>query len=280
MSDKDFTPKEILNLAIVSFSILVIFLGIKLFNEWSDIKAEKLMNLGFGLFKICIFISLVFIALKFYSKLRFNKRVKEYISVEPDSPIGFGRKINYIAIKSYDISRVKKVIYKNKLAKRTNWDKGIQGAYNNFTYITAPLNNWIFILNPKIPFDDISNVNCQKNLIKISDHFEEVQFYGNHRVSGYTMWCKIKAKRIIRAFSYADGEFFEIGLVSSIEKEIIRKRKIDFTEDDLEYSRSVNDWQCLGGNEDHPFEIAEKWSVNPENLNEIFKEKTELGIIL
>ena len=280
MSDKDFTPKEIVRIAIVSFSVLIIFVGIKLFNEWSDIKAEKLVNLGFGILKIAISISMVFLFLKIYSKLRFNKRVKEYISVYPDSPIGFGRKINYLAIKSNDISLVKSVIYKNKQAKRTNWAKGIQGAYNNFTYITAPLNNWIFVLNPKFPFDDISTVNCQNTLKKISENFEEVQFYGNHRVSGYTMWSKIQDKRIIRAFSYAGGEFFEMGEVSSIEKEIIRKRKIDFAKDDLEFSRTAKDWQCLGGNEDHPFEIAEKWSLNPENLNEIFKEKTELGIIL
>lgn len=280
MSNKDFTSKEMIRLGLISFLILIGYIGVRMSIEWDEVKANKLQNLGYGLLKFGLIVLFVFLKSRIIKRILFNRKVKKYISSEQDMPLGFGRKINYLAIKSDDAAHVKSIIFKKRLVKKTNWSKGVEGAYKGCTFISPPIDNWVFVLNPKAPFDDVSSENCRTRLIELSEYFEEIQFYGNHRVSGYTMWSKVINKRIERAFSYADGEYYDLGEITSIEKEIIKNRRKDFAVDDLEYSKKAKVWECLGGNEDHPFEIAEKWSINPCGLEDLYKDKTELGLIL
>lgn len=223
-----------------------------------------------------IFICCLSIFLLLYKKYTLNK----YVTRVPSAPIGFGYKISYLAIKTTDIQKVKNFIYKRQYAFPTNWEKGITAAYEGKTFITPPVKGWTLIINPKKQFSDISDVLCQEQLKRVSDEFGEAQFYGNHRVSGYTMWSKAVHGNLIRAYSYADAIYFSQGSLISYEKEIIESFKTENVINREEFDEGSDIESLLGGNEDTPAEIAEIWSINPQKIDELIYDQRELGLLL
>lgn len=273
--NKDFTPRQMLILGAGSFILFLIFFTYKLYDEWSDIKRQKLIHLGEDLLTLSIWGLSLFVAYRFFYFLYKKYTLNKYVTRVPSAPIGFGYKISYLAIKTTDIQKVKNFIYKRHYAFPTNWEKGITAAYEGKTFITPPVKGWTLIINPKKQFSDISDVLCQEQLKRVSDEFGEAQFYGNHRVSGYTMWSKAVHGNLIRAYSYADGIYFSQGSLISYEKEFIESSKTEF----LLHGKEFNE-DLLGGNDDTPAEIAEIWSINPHKIDELIYDQRELGLLL
>ena len=202
----------------------------------------------------------------------------EFVDTTLTKPVSFGLKIVWLAVKSGDHKEVANWL--NKLQHplhETNWEAGVNGAYEHFCFVTPSVHGWVLVLNPNI--SDISRPDTQVFLQKMSVFFEEVHFYGNHRVSGYGAFGKFLNGEMLRGFSAGDGEvILNFGTLTEVEIEIIeayRHRNQDDAE--LLCLLDENGGGSALSDESSVTKIAGAWSVHPETLHE--QDMNGLGYI-
>jgi len=122
---------------------------------------------------------------------------------EPDFPYPFGYKICWYAVKN---ETTKSVIEKLnlKIISESNWENGINNVYNSCEqlFVSPPVNNYILLVN--IRTDDNHEVVKKHSLL-----FNELQYFGSHRVTEYNAWAKFCDGKVIRSYCYM-GESGEI----------------------------------------------------------------------
>ncbi len=173
---------------------------------------------------------------------------------EPDLPIGFGYKCQWFAVKTVDTEAVLEEI-KLKNVQVSNWNTGIEGAYEGYYFIAPPIHDWTFIINSIMP--DLSGKESLYPLTVITDlsqRFGEAYYFGTHRVVEYHAWAKAVNGKVVRAYGYL-GESGE----TIIDQGELTQDEIDsnliFTDVDV-------DEPNLPDEEDVLF-IAKKWTVDP-----------------
>lgn len=212
---------------------------------------------------------------KFYD---FQKeKIEFFVDKSRVKPKTFGRKIDWIAVKSNNHEEVVKEFRKpEKKSYKTNLENGVYGAYASNIFIYPPINNWVLVIHPEITLNKDEQFEYLKNL---SNKYDEVQFYGNFRGVGYSAWMKFKNGKTERAFSVADGKIYRNeGSLTELEEKII-EREIQLATDDeeLNWKKGEGRLLCLS-DEEYVLEIAENWSINPDKLDKLNLE--ELGTII
>ena len=127
------------------------------------------------------------------------------------NPVSFGYKCKWLAIKSESPKAVMNALSIHN-AKRAEWGKGIEGAYEGKAFISDPIDGWILVVCIALPdFGSqrqpdgsqrqpdtlttwISNVSRKLDTV--------VQFFGTHRVVEYHSWCWSERGKIVRAYGY------------------------------------------------------------------------------
>ena len=65
---------------------------------------------------------------------------------DPDSPVPFGYKCNWLCVKSdKPMDVIEKLGLKN--AEPSNWDKGIEMAYNGYRFVSPALDGYVLVVN-------------------------------------------------------------------------------------------------------------------------------------
>lgn len=158
------------------------------------------------------------------------------IDETPDSPEGFGYKVNWFAVKTIDPQLVATSLGLNGL-RRANWASGISAAYSISTkpaakrsvFISPPVKGWILVVSNSLPYPDkrvaAGNTEIDSRFEamfkKLASSFEDVQFFGSYRVVGFEAWARARAGKIERFFCYADGEVYaNYGLQTAAEKQL------------------------------------------------------------
>lgn len=181
-----------------------------------------------------------------------KKQEADNILREADTPIPFGYKISWLAIKADNPENVM-----DKLGctdrKVSNWKSAFEVMYNSGqVFVTPCLDGYVLILNYDKPVNDID----MKRLQELAAQFEEVQYFASHRVVDLCCWAKFAGGELVRSFYYADGEtYWNEGELTTEEKDL------DLTclpDTDME------DWDNVTfPDEEHVIQIAEKWGVDP-----------------
>lgn len=208
------------------------------------------------------------------------KAEQKEILTESDKPIDFGYKIDWIAVKTDNKKRIAEILgLKN--VQPSNWESGIETAYNDGVFITPQIGQWTLAVGMKLVNDaKLEDINQLENTLnKLSTEFGEAQSLGTHRVVEYHHWLKSINGKITRVYSYIGergenikvfGELTEpeigLNLFNSLSKE---------AESDEYWEREDLDY----ANEELVMKIAENWSVNPTKLTERTDIKNELGLI-
>jgi hypothetical protein len=143
-------------------------------------------------------------------------------AVEPDRPLGFGYKLCWFAVRTQDGAAVAKRL--GLVDQRpANWKAGVAAAYDAIrigtaaaeVFVTPPVDGWTLAASVHLPYPadaDSHEANLQIGrrfrvlFRKLSDRFDDVQFFGTHRVVGFDAWARARHRRIERVFSYTDGE--------------------------------------------------------------------------
>ncbi|WP_299461364.1 hypothetical protein [uncultured Gimesia sp.] len=195
----------------------------------------------------------------------------ETIDSTPDTPVGFGYKMSWLAIKSSDAHAVVETLVIDHL-QPANWQTGITAAYHGHTFISPPVHGWVLVASYHLPElgNDAEPQRFTPLLAGLSQKFGEVQYFGTQRVVGYHAWSRFLNGTETRAFAYL-GERGEILADRGEKTDAEIQLGYEYFDPDSPDADSDAHWEredlCYP-DEEHVMEIAGLWGVNPSHLEE------------
>lgn len=194
------------------------------------------------------------------------------IVATPDTPIGFGYKTLWIAVKAPNAQALSDAIGL-KDTKAANWQSGFAAAYDydsHYFFVTPQIDGWVFAIGYGL--QELSDKNAKSAwtamMAGISRKFGEALFFANYRVSDYYAWARFINGNQRRLFAYADGEIlFNDGTPYPEEVQLIKSLV------DPQNPTSIKEdyWEQEDSprlNEEFVLTLASKWSVNPKQYDE------------
>ncbi|MEN6627568.1 MAG: hypothetical protein ABFD69_15195 [Candidatus Sumerlaeia bacterium] len=189
------------------------------------------------------------------------------IEVDPCAPQAFGYKCAWLAIRTGEPEKVVEALGLTEV-RPCSWAEGIKVAYIGRVFVSPPVNGWVFAVSFAFPSEPET---IAPFLEEVGGHFDEVQYFGTHRVVEYHAWALARAGKIVRAYAYlgergetlwdvgpkTPGEL-ELGVNFFDERSPEAKDEKYFERTDLAYP-----------DEEYVMQIAGKWSVNPDLLEEM-----------
>jgi len=136
----------------------------------------------------------------------------------PDKPEPFGYKVSWLAVKARDPATVLDAI---EGAVPSNWESGFAAVYSRdypsgtsdpWLFVTPPVRGWILAVSKWFPYpiaiEDETGIGMKFNLLlsRMTQRFDEVQFFGSYRVVDFVCWVRAINGRPMRVFSHADGQ--------------------------------------------------------------------------
>ncbi len=202
----------------------------------------------------------------------FPREPLESVGLTPDTPMPFGYKLTWLAIRSSNSKTVLEALPIDDI-QQANWRTGYLAAYRGHTFVSPSVDGWVFVVGYNLPGLDVpeKSTNWTKLMTHMAQQFEEVQFFGTHRVVEYHAWARFVVGKEQRAYAYAgeSGETLadrgektagEIELGHNFFDERSPEAESDeyWEREDLSYP-----------NEEDVMLVAGKWSINPQLLDQI-----------
>ena len=77
-------------------------------------------------------------------------------------------------------------------------------AYNGSVFVSPPVNGWVFVVSSKLPeLGGESDTNGWTTLLSgLAHKFDDVQYFGTHRVVEYHAWARFTSGKEIGAFAF------------------------------------------------------------------------------
>lgn len=180
----------------------------------------------------------------------------------PDLPLPFGYKCTWLTVRSEDALEVA-----NQLGLEgqffASWWEGIEAAYDftsGWVFVTPPIKGWVLVVSKHLPHVRTATDAPERLsplLMRLGQHFEEVQYFGTHRTSDWHAWAKVYEGRLVRRYSAIGPEvMWDEGKPTAAEKLLRLEVRAPFEEDKYPTERMV-------------MHVAEQWSVNPTRLDEL-----------
>ncbi|MCX2525496.1 hypothetical protein [Larsenimonas rhizosphaerae] len=222
-----------------------------------------------------------------------RRRHASEIDTTPDIPQAFGYKTSWFAIKS-DQSKKVADLFEIQNQKPSNWASGLSCSFQNKIFVSPPINGWIFVVSQSLPFIGDPLIPTAEDMIQryshIADNFENVQFFGSHRVVDAAVYAWAVNGKWQRIFSISEGEVHSnYGLYSEPERQLnilnlselsCRAATDRITKAFEEYEESeslINDMPIVV-EETYILELAGLLSINPIKLDKTH-EPLGVGII-
>lgn len=180
------------------------------------------------------------------------KPVRAATGSEPDLPVPFGYKCNWLCIKSDSpMDVILKLGLKNY--EPSNWDKGIEMAYNGFRFVSPALNGYVLVVNYGMDLLTLA----PELLDESAKKFPELQYFTTHRVSEYHAWVKYVSGEMVRGYGWCgcDGE-----VLMNRGELTPEETHLGFT--DLITSSADDPEKVQLPTEDHVLEIAAAWGID------------------
>jgi len=192
----------------------------------------------------------------------------------------FGYKTAWIAVKSDNPILVLNFLKVTDF-RSVDWNSGISTSYDQssrLVAVTPALNGWVIITGSvmleRLPLKRRDSLDGPERILRdLSEHFGEAHFFGTHRVTETHLWTSWHRGELSRYF-YCDGsrgEVAEEGVRSQFEEE-------RFEGNDPAWA--IDDGIAIGIDEESVMEVAEAWSVNPQQISEILHEHKSVTVTL
>lgn len=182
---------------------------------------------------------------------------------DPDFPVPFGYKCNWLCVKSNSpLEVIDRLDLKNP--EPSNWDKGIEMAYNGYRFVSPSLDGYVLVVNFGM---DILTL-APELLDEKARLFPELQFFVTQRVSDYHAWAKYINGVLIRGYGWSgcDGTVF-LNTGEPTPEEV----KLGFT--DLLPSDDTADWSKFKTpDEEYVLELAAEWGIDPAFSNNNYQK--------
>jgi hypothetical protein len=129
-----------------------------------------------------------------------------------DTPKAFGYKACWFAIKTSHPAAVVETLELGE-ATAANWATGIAAAYGDgdWIFVSPPVNGWVLAASARWAYPVAIEQNrdigerFDAGFARLTRRFDEVQFFGSHRVVDFVAWARAIGGKPIRIFSYVGG---------------------------------------------------------------------------
>jgi len=136
----------------------------------------------------------------------------------PDRPEPFGYKVSWFALKTSDPAAVLDALELGE-AMPANWSSGMAAAYGRaeryWIFISPPQGGWVLAISsswvyPTIETHHDIGAKFDRLFSRLMKRFDDVQFFGSHRVSDFAAWARAMIGEPVRIFAWAgsDGAVF------------------------------------------------------------------------
>ena len=130
----------------------------------------------------------------------------------PDKPEPFGFKVNWFAVKASDPASVLDALEFSKPTP-ANWASGLKAMYgdlegDSWVFVSPPLGGWVLVVGHSLPYptDETHHGTGKKFdelFSRLMKRFDDVQFFGSHRVADFVTWARALSGKPMRIFAWA-----------------------------------------------------------------------------
>lgn len=201
-------------------------------------------------------------------------RLAHPVSDRPDRPAKFGRSSNWLVVRTDDPQAVADALGLEDV-QASNWASGLkmtqemsaagfgQLAINPAAFVTPAIDGWVAVTTRHLgPVDELSVVEVEEVLEKLSMSFGEAQYFGAFPGAAYIAWYRARDGKLTRGLTYVgqgDGFLDNFGETTPEELELGFG---DLT------GRAPEEMQDLSPAEDDHLRVADLWSFNPDQLED------------
>ena len=197
-----------------------------------------------------------------------------------DTPVGFGYKCNWFAVRTEGTQQLANHIGLNDAAP-CNWQHGVDYAYQDRVFVSPPVDGWSFVISrvglPVAENEDSVEL-IKKMLVDLSEAFTAAQYFGTYRVVGYDAWMKAENGKMLRVYAFVDGGNIAVeGEPTAIERRLnLFDTLSKAAEEDPDYFERTD---LQYPDEQITMEVAGAWSINPQDLYDRKDVEPGLGLV-
>jgi hypothetical protein len=134
----------------------------------------------------------------------------------PDKPEDFGFKISWFAVKATGPAAVLDAL-EFKEAVPANWASGLAAAYwdgesrEYWAFVSPPLTGWVLVASSSLPYptnETHHDIGRRFDVLfsRLMQRFDDVQFFGSHRVSDFVAWARAVKGKPMRIFAWSGSD--------------------------------------------------------------------------
>lgn len=137
----------------------------------------------------------------------------------PDKPQPFGYKVLWFAVKASDPAAVLDAL-EIGAGTPANWASGLAAAYGEpdaltaepWLFVSPPVDGWVLVVSTSLPYPVAIDANrdigerFDRLLARLTGRFDEVQFFGSHRVVSFVTWARAATGKPTSLFGFADAD--------------------------------------------------------------------------
>ena len=170
---------------------------------------------------------------------------------EPDYPVPFGYKCNWLCVRADSpMEVIQKLGLKN--FEPSNWDKGIEMAYNGYRFVSPVLDGYVLVVNYGMDLLTLA----PELLDESAKKFPELQYFSTNRVSEYHAWVKYTNGEMVRGYGWCGCDGAVIMNRGTLTPE---EQRLGFTN---LISANGDPDSAQMPTEDHVLEIAAAWGID------------------
>ena len=191
------------------------------------------------------------------------------IDPTPDTPVPFGYKMSWLAVRASTSESVAEVAGIPDL-QPANWHTGILAAYNGSTFLSPPIAGWVLVVSYHLPDPGERREEWNRLLLPLAAQFRQVCYFGTHRVVSYTAWARFVDGRLVRALAYLGerGEIFVNEGAPSDEELSLNHQFSSLPVGPLDSEDPEADFPPTP-EEDDVLDMAAAWTVSPRDLPDL-----------
>jgi hypothetical protein len=133
----------------------------------------------------------------------------------PDKPQGFGFKVLWFALKAFAPAAVVDALELGE-ATTASWESGLAAVYDSkrndaWVFVSPPVGGWVLAVSCLLPYPTVQSHDDAGRKFdalfsRLMKRFDDVQFYGSHRVVDFVAWARALNGKPVRTFSWTGSE--------------------------------------------------------------------------
>ena len=126
----------------------------------------------------------------------------------PDKPKGFGFKVLWFAVKASNPASVLNALEFGETMP-ANWASGLATVYGDqWVFASPPISGWILVVGLSLPYptnETHHDIGKRFDVLfsRLMKRFDDVQFFGSHRVCDFVTWARAVNGKPMRTFAWS-----------------------------------------------------------------------------